>query len=121
MAVVLVTHDLGVVAGTCQRVLVMYAGRIVESAPTVPLYHQPLHPYNRALQKSIPGLQPRGTELYTIPGAPPDVSKPIDGCAFAPRCEFAGDECRREPMELKGISEGHATACLRVQEGGLKL
>jgi len=99
----------------------MYAGRIVESALTGPLYHQPQHPYNRALQKSIPGLQPRGAELYTIPGVPPDVSKPIPGCAFAPRCEFAAEMCRAEPMKLREVGEGHATACLRVQEGVLKL
>ncbi len=68
MAVIWVTHDLGVVAGFCQRVLVMYAGRIVESAPTEQLFYRTKHPYTRALQRSIPALQPKGTELYTIPG-----------------------------------------------------
>ena len=121
MAVIWVTHDLGVVAGFCQRVLVMYAGRIVESGPTARLYAQPQHPYNRALQKSIPALQSKGTELYTIPGMPPDLSKPVAGCAFAPRCEFAEEVCRAGEMTLKEVAPQHATACLRGQRKELSL
>jgi oligopeptide transport system ATP-binding protein len=120
MAVIWITHDLGVVASFCKRVLVMYAGRIVESAPTDELYSRPRHPYTRALQKSIPALQPKGAELYTIPGMPPDLSKPIPGCPFVPRCEFAKDHCS-EPVELKEIGSGHATACLRVQKNEIQL
>ncbi|MBI3877608.1 MAG: ABC transporter ATP-binding protein [Verrucomicrobia bacterium] len=120
-AVIWVTHDLGVVAGFCQRVLVMYAGRIVESGPTARLYAHPQHPYNRALQKSIPALQQKGSELYTIPGMPPDLSKPLPGCAFAPRCEFAADACRAGEMTLKEVSPRHATACVRVQNKELNL
>jgi len=120
MAVIWISHDLGVIAGFCQRVLVMYAGRIVESAPTGRLYAQPLHPYTRALQKSIPALQSKGAELCTIPGMPPDLSKPIPGCPFAPRCEFARDICG-QPVVLKETSPGHATACVRVQKGELTL
>ena len=120
-AVILVSHDLGVVAGFCRRVQVMYAGRIVESAATNPLYQNPLHPYTRALQKSIPAFQSKGSELYNIPGMPPDLSRPIDGCPFAPRCEFAEDPCRREIMELKEVRPGHSTACLRVQRDELNL
>jgi oligopeptide transport system ATP-binding protein len=119
-AVILISHDLGVVAGFCQRVLVMYAGRIVEGAPTDRLYHQPKHPYNRALQKSIPALQTKGADLYTIPGLPPDLSKPITGCPFVPRCEFAKEICK-SPVELIEVEPGHATACLRVQKGELSL
>ncbi len=115
MAVIWVTHDLGVVAGFCRRVLVMYAGRIVESAPTEQLFYHTKHPYSKALQKSIPALQPKGAELYTIAGAPPDLSRPIAGCPFAPRCEFAQDKCTQPPIELKPVGPGHATACLRVQ------
>jgi oligopeptide transport system ATP-binding protein len=119
MAVIWITHDLGVVAGFCERVLVMYAGRIVESAPTAGLFAHTRHPYTRALQKSIPALQPKGTELYTIPGMPPDLSRPINGCAFAPRCEFAGEQCH-QPVELKFVEPGHATACVRVQAGDMQ-
>ena len=115
MAVIWVTHDLGVVAGFCRRVLVMYAGRIAESAPTEQLFSRTKHPYTRALQRSIPALQPKGAELYTIPGAPPDLSRPIEGCAFAPRCEFTQDKCGKPPIELKAVDPDHATACIRVQ------
>ena len=120
MAVIWISHDLGVVAGLCQRVNVMYAGRVVESGPTDSIYRTPKHPYNRALQKSIPALQPKGAELYTIAGIPPDLSKPVAGCAFVPRCEFAQDICRA-PVELKTGASGQATACVRVQNGELKL
>ena len=118
MAVIWISHDLGVVAGLCQRVNVMYAGRVVESGPTRQIYRAPQHPYNRALQKSIPALQPKGAELYTIAGMPPDLSKPVTGCAFVPRCEFAQEICR-EPVELKEIDAEHATACVRAQKSEL--
>jgi len=119
-AVIWITHDLGVVAGFCRRVLVMYAGRIVESAPIDRLFYSTSHPYTRALQKSIPALQPKGAELYTIPGMPPDLSRPIEGCPFVPRCEFAKPECER-PVALKEIAPDHATACLRVQRNEIQL
>jgi oligopeptide transport system ATP-binding protein len=118
-AILLISHDLGVVAGFCNRVLVMYAGRVVESASTTELFRHPRHPYNRALQQSIPALQTKGRPLHTIPGAPPDLSKPAPGCAFAPRCEFASPLCRDRRPELDVVAPGHATACLRVQEEGL--
>ena len=120
-AVIFISHDLGVVAGFCQRVMVMYAGRIMESAPTDPLFYRPQHPYNRALQKSIPALQAKGNDLYTIPGLPPDLSRNVEGCPFAPRCEFAEDVCRTEPMRLQQVADAHASACVRVQNGELKL
>jgi oligopeptide transport system ATP-binding protein len=121
MAVILISHDLGVVSGFCDRVQVMYAGRIVESARTDALFYSPRHPYNRALQKSIPALQPKGAALYTIPGMPPDLSRPIQGCAFAPRCEFAADVCRASDVALKEVAPGHRSACLRVQEKQINL
>ncbi len=121
MAVIWVTHDLGVVAGFCRRVLVMYAGRVVESGKVEDIFARPLHPYNRALQRSIPALQGKGAELYTIPGLPPDVSKPLPACAFAERCEFAQPECRTGEVALTEIESGHASACVRVQRGELKL
>ncbi|HEY4300775.1 MAG TPA: ABC transporter ATP-binding protein [Candidatus Didemnitutus sp.] len=117
LAIIFVTHDLGVVSGLCDRVLVMYAGRIVESAPVEMLFHAPRHPYTRALQRSIPALQPKGRALHAIPGMPPDLSRPIAGCPFAPRCEFATDRCRSETPRLVEIAPGHAHACLRAQAG----
>ncbi|NBR85417.1 MAG: ABC transporter ATP-binding protein [Verrucomicrobia bacterium] len=121
MAVIWISHDLGVVAGFCRRVLVMYAGRVVESGRVEDIFARPLHPYNRALQRSIPALQGKGAELYTIPGLPPDVSKPLPACAFADRCEFAQSECRTGEVALKEIELGHASACMRVQRGELNL
>src|SRR5688572_24240138 len=116
-AVIFITHDLGVVSGLCDRVQVMYAGRIVESADTRTLFHGPRHPYTRALQRSIPALQPKGAELYTIRGLPPDLSKPLPGCPFAPRCEFAAEKCVTTSVALKEVAPGHAHACLRAQLG----
>ena len=117
MAVIFITHDLGVISGLCDRVQVMYAGRVVETADTRTLFYQPKHPYTRALQRSIPSLQPKGAELYTIPGMPPDLSKPLPGCSFAPRCEFATDRCRVETPKLSALNSDHPHACLRVQAG----
>ncbi len=119
MAVIFITHDLGVVSGLCDRVQVMYAGRIVETADTRTLFYSPKHPYTRALQRSIPSMQDKGTELFTIPGMPPDLSKPIAGCAFAPRCEFVTERCQAEKPELAPVSATHDQACLRVQAGEL--
>jgi oligopeptide transport system ATP-binding protein len=121
MAVIWISHDLGVIAEFCQRVLVMYAGRIVESAPTDHLFRRPRHPYTRALQKSIPALQSPQAELHTIPGLPPDPAKPIVGCAFAPRCEFRDRRCETTEMTLQTVEPGHATACLRQQQGEITL
>jgi oligopeptide transport system ATP-binding protein len=120
MAVIFITHDLGVVSGLCDRVMVMYAGRIVETADVRTLFYDPKHPYTRGLQRSIPGLQPKGTELYTIQGLPPDVSKLPPGCAFAPRCEFAAARCHVEYPELAEEKPGHLHACLRVQAGEIQ-
>ena len=120
MSILLITHDLGVVSGFCDRINVMYGGKIVESGSTKDIFYNPQHPYNRALQNSIPALQAKGKELYTIPGMPPDMSKPSDGCSFAPRCEHATDLCTSEPPELQDIGQAHTTACLRVQRETLK-
>ncbi len=121
MAVVFVTHDLGVVAGICDRVQVMYGGRIMETADVSTLYRRPLHPYTRALQRSVPGLRPKGEDLFTIPGLPPDASKPIPGCAFAPRCGFAAPVCTAARPELLEAAPGHAHACIRSRAGEISL
>jgi oligopeptide transport system ATP-binding protein len=117
MAVLFVTHDLGVISGLCDRVQVMYAGRVVETAPTRDLFYKARHPYTRALQRSIPSLQPKGSELYSIPGMPPDLSQPLPGCPFAPRCDFVAEPCRATVPELREVEPGHSHACLRAQTG----
>ena len=121
VAVIFISHDLSVVAGFCDRVMVMYAGRVVETADTRAVFREPKHPYTRALQRSRPAMQAKGAELYVIPGLPPDLSRPVPGCAFAPRCEFAVADCGRTEMRLQDLGAGQASACLRVQRGELTL
>ncbi len=119
MAVMLITHDLGVVANTCDRVLVMYAGRILESAPRPALFARPRHPYTQALLDSLPATRVDGGALYTIPGLPPDLAAVTAGCPFAPRCRHAVERCRAGTVNLAEVAPSHASACLRVQEGEL--
>ena len=121
VAVIFISHDLSVVAGFCDRVMVMYAGRVVETADTRAVFREPKHPYTRALQRSRPAMQAKGAELHVIPGLPPDLSRPVPGCAFAPRCEFAVADCGRTEMRLQDVGAGQASACLRVQRGELTL
>jgi len=112
-AVILVTHDLGLVAGSCDKVLVMYGGREMESGSVEQIFHNPRHPYTRALQKTIPSLQEKGQELFTIPGLPPDVSKPIHGCAFHPRCPYPKiGQPEGDSPPLEEVEPGHCwSAC----------
>jgi oligopeptide/dipeptide ABC transporter ATP-binding protein len=112
MGVLLVTHDLGVIAGHADRVLVMYAGRIVEAGPTSEIFARPRHPYTEALLGAIPKLdQEQDEELRSIPGLPPDLANPPSGCRFAPRCDFASDRCRTEDPVLSSRDMEHAYAC----------
>ena len=115
MAIMLITHDMGVIAGRADRVLVMYAGKIIESSTTSELFHRMRHPYSEALLASVPKLeQDSSIRLISIPGLPPDLSQPIDQCRFAPRCLYVQDDCRaQEPaLERAGDSEpGHLAAC----------
>ena len=110
MAVVLITHDMGVIAGRTDRVVVMYAGKVAEEAETAELFGRIRHPYSQALLASVPKIDQRRDErLLSIPGLPPDLSKPITGCRFAPRCQFATDECRAVEPELTDDGADGAT------------
>jgi len=112
MAMVLVTHDLGVVAGRADEIAVMYAGQIVEQAPATRLFTAVRMPYTEALLRSIPQLdQPQGTPLRAIPGRPPNLVSPPRGCRFAPRCPYAQDRCRSEAPPLVEDQPGHAFRC----------
>jgi peptide/nickel transport system ATP-binding protein len=113
MAMVLVTHDLGVVAGRTDEIAVMYAGRIVEQAPTAVLFSRMMHPYTEALMRSIPKLDnPSHSRLRVITGRPPDLTDPPPGCKFAPRCPYVQERCRvEEPMLTTVGSRGHRFAC----------
>jgi peptide/nickel transport system ATP-binding protein len=120
MAVLLITHDLGVIAGRADRVMVMYAGEIVEKAATGELFRQTRHPYTAALLASIPKLdQPTSRQLYSIPGLPPDLASPPAGCRFAARCRYATQECRDSEPELGGPDPAHPYACFHPVGPGL--
>jgi oligopeptide transport system ATP-binding protein len=111
MAIVLITHDLGVVAGLCERVIVMYAGRIVEEGPIEPIFDDPRHPYTLGLLRSMPRLDERRVaELSAIPGQPPNLQALPPGCAFRDRCPYAFERCLMRP-ELLGFDQGRAKAC----------
>jgi oligopeptide/dipeptide ABC transporter ATP-binding protein len=112
MGVLLITHDMGVIAARTDRVMVMYAGKIVESAQTVELFDHTRHPYTEALLASIPRMDQReDTALYTIPGLPPDLANPPAWCRFQPRCRYATAVCGEQEPELKGDSPEHEFAC----------
>ena len=116
-SVIFITHDLGVVASFCKDVNVMYAGRIVESASTDEIFARPTHPYNAALQQSIPALHKKGELLFTIPGLPPDLTNEIAGCSFAPRCAHAIERCKEQSPSLQEATPNHRTSCARFQRG----
>jgi len=113
-AIVLITHDLGVVAETTQRVVVMYAGRKVEEAPVEALFDNPLHPYTRGLMQAIPRLDVDTSRLQEIPGMVPLLTRPIVGCAFAARCSLATDGCRSAAPPVVDAGGGHTVACWEV-------
>jgi peptide/nickel transport system ATP-binding protein len=112
MAMILITHDLGVVAGRTKRIGVMYAGRIVEEASTSGLFAEVRHPYTEGLMASIPRIQePSHTRLTGIPGRPPDMVEPPVGCRFAPRCKYVQTRCQEESPALLDVPYGHSYAC----------
>jgi oligopeptide/dipeptide ABC transporter ATP-binding protein len=112
MGIILITHDMGVIAGRADRVVVMYAGRKVETAETVALFKDVRHPYTEALLASIPQLdQDKSQELYSIPGLPPDLRRPPVACRFAPRCAFSTERCRTDDPPLGGDDPHHPYAC----------
>ena len=117
MAIIFITHDLGVIAELCSRVVVMYAGRVAEQADIRPLFAHPLHPYTRGLLDSIPRLEgePK-TPLTTIPGTVPGIDDLPSGCRFVNRCPFADSRCHGQPPPLDAPTTGHRVACYRWRE-----
>jgi oligopeptide transport system ATP-binding protein len=111
MGLILITHDLGVVADVADKIAVMYAGRIVEQAPVHELYRRPAHPYTRGLLDSIPRLDHKGRELYAIKGLPPSLTRVPPGCAFHPRCPMAREVCRTDVPPLYEVSPTRGSAC----------
>lgn len=120
-ALVWITHDLGVIAGLADRVLVMYAGRIVEEALVNDLYAKPRHPYTKGLLESVPRPDQKGEALASIEGQPPSMYTEPTSCSFAPRCPYAFDRCHREVPELRVVGPGHRTACFYDLAAGARL
>ena len=120
MAIILITHDLGVVAETCERVAVMYAGRIVEKGLVAEIFAEPRHPYTRGLLESLPRIDRRTDKLHPIEGTVPGPHELPPGCAFEPRCRYALDQCKRDQPPAEGGSDRHAIACFNPQSGGLE-
>ena len=119
-SMILITHDLGVVAQTCDDVVVMYAGKVVEEAPVKALFDNPAHPYTQGLLDSIPSRQPNEGRLKEIPGAVPSLLDMPHGCAFHPRCDKVMDVCKEKIPELLEVRAGAKTACWLYQEVGVE-
>ena len=123
MAVMLITHAMGVIAETAQRVVVMYAGKVVEEAPVRELFGSPRHPYTQGLIRSIPRIDTaiiKKIRLEAIAGTVPSLLEPGPGCRFAPRCRFAREECALHTPPLREILSGHKVACILAEEAGMR-
>lgn len=117
VALIVITHNLGIVARYADRVNVMYAGKMIEMGQAKQIYHDPLHPYTLGLLASVPRMdQPRGERLVPIIGQPPDLTRLDNGCAFRARCRYAIDRCANEIPPLEGTGDGHSVACWRAHE-----
>ncbi len=111
-AIIMITHDLGVVAGLCNEVIVLYGGRVMEQAPAESIFYQPTHPYTQGLLRAVPRLDHAEQRLIAIAGAPPSMARPVPGCPFAPRCGLAENRCRSERPGL--VRDGGAGTALRA-------
>jgi peptide/nickel transport system ATP-binding protein len=120
MSMILITHDMGVVAGVADRITVLYAGRVCESASTRTIFYNPMHPYTVALLTAVPNLAMKRERLTIIPGTIPNLIEPPSGCRFHPRCEYAGSECVEIVPPLVEIEPEHYVACIRAKEIDIK-
>jgi oligopeptide/dipeptide ABC transporter ATP-binding protein len=112
VGLIFVSHDLAVIAQTCQTVAVMYAGQVVEAGPIETVFREPRHPYTLSLLRSVPDFDDVRESLATIPGTPPDLASPPSGCRFHPRCAFVQDDCTAGEFPLRPLGGGRATACI---------
>jgi peptide/nickel transport system ATP-binding protein/oligopeptide transport system ATP-binding protein len=116
MAIVMITHNMGVIAETADRVLVMYAGRVVEQAPVGRLFDRPLHPYTRGLLSCVPTLDQDQDRLVAIPGSLPEPWRRPSGCRFSARCSYAVPACGEAIPPLEGFEPNHEAACIRIRD-----
>jgi oligopeptide/dipeptide ABC transporter ATP-binding protein len=115
LAIIFITHDFGIVAKMCDRVMVMYAGRVVETGPVRDIFNHPAHPYTQALLSSVPVMEERPERLYAIEGQPPALWNLSTGCRFAPRCAYAEARCEQEYPPDFTVAEGHSANCWRLE------
>jgi oligopeptide/dipeptide ABC transporter ATP-binding protein len=120
MSMILITHDMGIVAGVADRITVLYAGRVCETADTRTIFYNPKHPYTIALLTAVPSLALRREKLAVIPGTIPNLIEPPLGCRFHPRCKYAKAECAKKIPPLEEIERGHFVACIRASEIDIK-
>jgi oligopeptide/dipeptide ABC transporter ATP-binding protein len=111
LAIIIITHDLSIISETCDKMAVMYAGKIVEIGDVMSLFKKPLHPYTQGLISAFPNLKAKKQEMISIPGSPPNLLNPPTGCRFHPRCSFAMDICKKEEPAVIEVSQGHYAAC----------
>jgi len=117
LSMILITHNLGIVAEVADKIAIMYGGEIFELAETRTIFKKPLYPYTQLLLKLVPNIASESTSLEWIPGMPPDLSVPIPGCKFAARCPLVFDRCRKDPPRLREVEPGHMVAC-HLYDGG---
>lgn len=111
LAMILISHDLSIISETCDKLAIMYAGRIVELGDVFPMFKNPIHPYTQGLIAAFPGIYAPKQELKALPGSPPNLLNPPEGCRFAPRCPYAMDICNKKAPQLEQASSGHYVAC----------
>jgi len=111
LSMIMVSHDLSIIAETCQKTAIMYGGKIAEYAEITKVFKEPLHPYTQGLLSAFPGIRAEKTRMLSIPGSPPDLMSPPPGCRFHPRCKYAMDICRTKEPELVDVGQRHYVAC----------
>jgi len=116
LAMIVISHDLSIIAEICEKVAIMYAGRIVEYGDIASIYKRPMHPYTTDLIGSFPSIYAEKTKLFSIPGSPPDLLNPPEGCRFHPRCKYAMEICRREKPAMLEVEENHYVSCHLVKK-----
>lgn len=111
LAMILISHDLSIISETCDKLAIMYAGRLVELGDVFSMFKKPIHPYTQGLIAAFPGIYTPKQEMKALPGSPPDLLNPPEGCRFAPRCPYAMDICKKKTPQLEEVSSGHYVAC----------
>jgi len=111
LAMILITHDLSIIAETCERTIIMYAGKVAEYGDVTSVFKEPLHPYTQGLMDAFPSIRTARTKMVSIPGQPPDLLDPPSGCRFHPRCSYAMEICQQKEPPVEEISKGHLAAC----------